>query len=253
MANSALSPSVRHSAQGPRLPGGFLQPSMRCASRRSIEVTVEDRKQVLGTGQARTRSARAVERTVPFQLACQAILTCWYVTRATTALASRLAAPAALVEDQSPALGRWHGCQAPPRSHRCPVYGISSWPASTRGNRRAAPGRGKTPPHNRGSPRCPEGREILVARVIRGCGQRVCAVTGPVRSIHPRGVVVLPGRDSAHGGFPVMSCDACRIGVVWVLPGWPLVVGGELAAVPGLTRPGLAVPGLEQAGRRLER
>jgi hypothetical protein len=31
-------------------------------------------------GQARNRTARAVERTVPFALACQAIATCWYAT-----------------------------------------------------------------------------------------------------------------------------------------------------------------------------
>src|SRR5271165_2386639 len=35
---------------------------------------------VFGTGQARNRTARAVERTVPFQLACQAITTIWYAT-----------------------------------------------------------------------------------------------------------------------------------------------------------------------------
>ena len=52
----------------------------RYASRWSIEVTIEDSKQVFGTGQARNRKARAVERTVPFQLACQAIATVWYAT-----------------------------------------------------------------------------------------------------------------------------------------------------------------------------
>ena len=30
--------------------------------------------------QARNRTARAVERTIPFQLACQAITTCWCAT-----------------------------------------------------------------------------------------------------------------------------------------------------------------------------
>jgi hypothetical protein len=52
----------------------------RYASRWSIEVTLEDARQVFGAGQARNRTARAVERTVPFQLACQAITTCWYAT-----------------------------------------------------------------------------------------------------------------------------------------------------------------------------
>ena len=52
----------------------------RYASRWSIEVAIEDARQVFGTGQARNRTARAVERTIPFQLACQAIATCWYAT-----------------------------------------------------------------------------------------------------------------------------------------------------------------------------
>src|SRR6266702_3310484 len=45
----------------------------RYAARRAIEVAIEDAKQLLGTGQARNRTAPAVERTVPFMLACQAL------------------------------------------------------------------------------------------------------------------------------------------------------------------------------------
>jgi hypothetical protein len=45
-----------------------------------LEIAIEDAKQVFGTGQARNRTARAVERTIPFQIACQAITTCWYAT-----------------------------------------------------------------------------------------------------------------------------------------------------------------------------
>ena len=43
-------------------------------------MAIEDAKQIFGAGQARNRTARAVERTVPFQLACQAIATAWYAT-----------------------------------------------------------------------------------------------------------------------------------------------------------------------------
>jgi hypothetical protein len=43
-------------------------------------VAIEDSKQIFGTGQARNRTAAAVERTIPFTLACQAIATCWYAT-----------------------------------------------------------------------------------------------------------------------------------------------------------------------------
>ena len=56
------------------------QVTERYAARWSIEVAIEDARQVFGTGQARNRAARAVERTVPFQLACQAIATAWYAT-----------------------------------------------------------------------------------------------------------------------------------------------------------------------------
>jgi hypothetical protein len=52
----------------------------RYSARWSIEVAIEDARQLFGCGQARNRTAAAVERTVPFQLACQAIATCWYAT-----------------------------------------------------------------------------------------------------------------------------------------------------------------------------
>lgn len=52
----------------------------RYASRWSIEVCIEDAKQLLGIGQAHNRTPKAVERTVPFSLACQTLATCWYAT-----------------------------------------------------------------------------------------------------------------------------------------------------------------------------
>src|SRR5271166_1589575 len=52
----------------------------RYAARWAIEVAIEDAKQLFGTGQARNRTAAAVERTVPFMLACQALVICWYAT-----------------------------------------------------------------------------------------------------------------------------------------------------------------------------
>lgn len=68
----------------------------RYAARWAIEVAIEDAKQLFGTGQARNRTAAAVERTVPFMLACQAIAVCWYATAGhhpADAEARRLAAP----------------------------------------------------------------------------------------------------------------------------------------------------------------
>ncbi len=52
----------------------------RYAARWAIEVAIEDAKQIFGAGQARNRTAAAVERTIPFQLACQALAICWYAT-----------------------------------------------------------------------------------------------------------------------------------------------------------------------------
>jgi DDE superfamily endonuclease len=52
----------------------------RYAARWSIEVAIEDSKQIFGAGQARNRTARAVERAIPFQFACQAIAVTWYAT-----------------------------------------------------------------------------------------------------------------------------------------------------------------------------
>jgi len=52
----------------------------RYASRWSIEIAIEDSKQIFGAGQARNRTAAAVERTVPFQIACQAAAVTWYAT-----------------------------------------------------------------------------------------------------------------------------------------------------------------------------
>jgi hypothetical protein len=52
----------------------------RYAARWSIEVAIEDARQVFGTGQARNRTARAVRRTVPFQLACQTLAMTWHAT-----------------------------------------------------------------------------------------------------------------------------------------------------------------------------
>jgi hypothetical protein len=52
----------------------------RYADRWSIEVANATAKQVLGAGQARNRVARAVERTVPFELIVQTLVTYWYAT-----------------------------------------------------------------------------------------------------------------------------------------------------------------------------
>ena len=52
----------------------------RYAARWSIEVAIEDAKQITGVGQARNRVAAAVERTVPFGLLTQTLVVLWYAT-----------------------------------------------------------------------------------------------------------------------------------------------------------------------------
>jgi len=59
---------------------GIARVIERYAARWAIEVAIEDSKQLFGTGQARNRTATAVERTIPFMLACQALAVCWYAT-----------------------------------------------------------------------------------------------------------------------------------------------------------------------------
>ena len=59
---------------------GPAQVIERYAARWAIEVAIEDAKQESGAGQARNRTPDAVRRTVPFQLACQAIAVPWYAT-----------------------------------------------------------------------------------------------------------------------------------------------------------------------------
>ncbi len=44
----------------------------------SIEVCIEDAKQITGVGEARNRVKQAVERTVPFNLLCQSLAIAWY-------------------------------------------------------------------------------------------------------------------------------------------------------------------------------
>src|SRR6266498_1356370 len=52
----------------------------RYATRWAVEVAIQDAKQLAGVGQAHNRKARAVERTVPFGLACLSLAICWYAT-----------------------------------------------------------------------------------------------------------------------------------------------------------------------------
>ena len=50
----------------------------RYASRWGIEQAFADARQIVGVGEARSRTRRAVERTVPFGLICFSVVTIWY-------------------------------------------------------------------------------------------------------------------------------------------------------------------------------
>ncbi len=50
----------------------------RYATRWSVEVLFEEARQVAGVGQARNRTRRAVERTLPFGLLCLSLTIVWY-------------------------------------------------------------------------------------------------------------------------------------------------------------------------------
>jgi hypothetical protein len=50
----------------------------RYASRWGIEQAFADARQIVGVGEARNRTRRAVERTVPFGLICFSVVTIWY-------------------------------------------------------------------------------------------------------------------------------------------------------------------------------
>ena len=98
----------------------------RYAARWSIEVAIEDARQVFGAGQARNRTARAVDRTVPFQLACQAVAVTWYATAGhhpADVEGHRARAPwyTSKTQPSTADMAR----QAPPRPHRRKISGIS--------------------------------------------------------------------------------------------------------------------------------
>jgi hypothetical protein len=50
----------------------------RYADRWPVEVLFEESRQIAGVGQARNRTRRAVERTVPFGLLCLSLTVVWY-------------------------------------------------------------------------------------------------------------------------------------------------------------------------------
>jgi hypothetical protein len=76
----------------------------RYAARWCIEVAFSDARQILGVGQARNRTPKAVHRTVPFGLICLSLVTVWY--------AAAGHAPADVAERRSQS--RWYTTKTEP-------------------------------------------------------------------------------------------------------------------------------------------
>ena len=76
---------------------------------------------ILGVGEARNRTTKAAERTVPFGLFCHSTLIVWYVLHGHDQddAAKRRALVSALVQDQD---HPGHAHQAPMPAHRHPIY-----------------------------------------------------------------------------------------------------------------------------------
>ncbi|GII26213.1 hypothetical protein [Planosporangium mesophilum] len=89
----------------------------RYAGRWAIEVTFAAAKNTTGVGEARNRTPRAVERTVPFGLYTQSIVT-WL---ATTPPSCGTAVTTRLVHHQATPVLTRHGRQTPARPHRRPI------------------------------------------------------------------------------------------------------------------------------------
>ena len=91
----------------------------RYAARWGIEQAFADARQIIGVGQARNRTRRAVERTVPFGLICFSVVSLWYALHgARTRGRDRSPGSGPLVHHEDRTVLRRHGRQAPPRHHR---------------------------------------------------------------------------------------------------------------------------------------
>jgi DDE superfamily endonuclease len=104
----------------------------RYAARWSVEVLFEEARQVAGVGQARNRTATAVERTVPFGLLCVSLTVVWYARHGQPSL--DVAARRALVPAQARRVVRRHARRPAPRDHRRPISARSPGRAHPRRN-----------------------------------------------------------------------------------------------------------------------
>ena len=112
----------------------------RSARRWPIEVAYSDSRNVLGAGEARNRTRKAAERTVPFALPVHTLIVCWYARHGydPADIDARRQEQPWYQEKTEPGLRR-HGDQAPADPDRGPFF--ASKPSSAHRHR------------NRGRPR----------------------------------------------------------------------------------------------------
>jgi hypothetical protein len=84
----------------------------RYAARWQVEVCFRSARQDAGVGQARNRTRRAVQRTVPFGLVCYSLAIVWYARSGHHP--AEVAARRALVPDQGRSIGGRHAGNTPP-------------------------------------------------------------------------------------------------------------------------------------------
>ena len=91
----------------------------RYASRWGIEQAFADARQIVGVGEARNRTRRAVERTVPFGLIGFSVVTVWYALHGhAPKRRDQSQGSGPLVHHEGRAVLRRHGRQTSPRHHR---------------------------------------------------------------------------------------------------------------------------------------
>ena len=95
----------------------------RYAARWSIEQAFADARNILGAGEARNRTRRAVERTVPFALIVSTLVVTWYARHGHPRHDPHRPPPRpALVHNQDRARLRGHAHPAPPHHDRRPNF-----------------------------------------------------------------------------------------------------------------------------------
>ena len=109
----------------------------RYAARWGIEQAFADARTILGAGEARNRTRRAVQRTVPFALLIHTLVVVWYARHGhDPAGIDRTPRRRTLVPDQDRARLRGHAHQAPPRPDLRPHFRRFRSSPRTRANHR---------------------------------------------------------------------------------------------------------------------